>query len=173
MGMFIPPGITGFNPASPGAIGGTTPDTGQFTRVGLGGVTPRTGYSAVLGSNVLPRAQIVTASGSTYSCDIRAATRFMLSAAIAGNTTLEFTNVADLQVGSGFAEYVEVEIDFRYTSGVITISAAGFTTVWDGNTAATPTAGEIETLIVRITPAVAGTPFSTAVVYVAPMRGRT
>jgi hypothetical protein len=161
------------NLSAPGAIGGTTPSTGQFTGVGLGGVAPRTGYAAVLGSNVLPRAQIVTVSGSTYTCDIRAANRFMLAAAIAGNTTIAFTNVADLAVAGGFAEYVEVEVDFRYTSGVITISAAGFTTTWDGNTAATPTAGEIETLIVRITPAVTGTPFTTPTVYVAPMRGRT
>jgi hypothetical protein len=162
-----------FNPAAPGAIGGTTPDTGQFTSVGLGGVAPRTGYAAVLGSNVLPRAQIVTVAGSTYTCDIRVANRFMLAAAIAGNTTITFSNVADLAVTSTFAEYVEVEVDFRYTSGIITISAAGFTTTWDGNSAATPTAGEIETLIVRITPAIASTPFSTATVYVAPMRGRT
>lgn len=145
----------------------------RFIGLGLGGATPRAGYSAVLGSGVLPRAQIVTAAGSTYSCDIRAATRFMLAAAVAGNVTIEFTNVGDLQVSGGFAEYVEVEVDFRYTSGVITISAAGFTIAWDGNTAATPTAGEIETLIVRITPAIPGTPFTTATVYVAPMRGRT
>jgi hypothetical protein len=161
-----------FNPAVPGAIGETTPSTGRFTSVGLGGVAPRTGYAAVLGSNVLPRAQIVTVSGSTYTCDIRAASRFILAAAIVGNTTIAFSNVADLAVAGGFAEYVEVEVDFRYTSGVITISAAGFTTTWDGNTAATPTAGEIETLIIRITPAIAGTPFSIATVYVAPMAGR-
>jgi hypothetical protein len=162
-----------FNPAAPGAIGGTTPDTGQFTSVGLGGVAPRTGYAAVLGSNVLPRAQVVTVAGSTYTCDIRAANRFMLAAAIAGNTTIAFSNVADLAVTSTFAEYVEVEVDFRYTSGIITISAAGFTTTWDGNTAATPTAGEFEKLIVQITPAVSGTPFTTPTVYVAPMRGNT
>ena len=124
-------------------------------------------------SSPRPRAQVVTAVGSTYTCDIRAANRFMLGAAIAGNTTIAFSNVADLAVAGGFAEYVEVEVDFRYTSGVVTISAAGFTTTWDGNTAATPTAGEIETLIVRITPAIASTPFSTATIYVAPMRGRT
>jgi hypothetical protein len=124
-------------------------------------------------SSQRPRAQVVTAVGSTYTCDIRAANRFMLGAAIAGNTTIAFSNVADLAVAGGFAEYVEVEVDFSYTSGVITISASGFTTTWDGNTAATPTAGEIETLIVRITPAVTGTPFSTATVYVAPMRGTT
>ena len=154
------------------AIGSTTPNTGRFTSVGLGGVASRAGYAAVLGSNVLPRAQIVTVAGSTYTCDIRAANRFMLAAAIAGNTTIAFSNVADLAVTSTFVEYVEVEVDFRYTSGVITISAAGFTTTWDGNTAATPTAGEIEKLIIQITPAVASTPFSTATVYVAPMRGR-
>jgi hypothetical protein len=159
--------------AAPGAIGGTTPSTGQFTGVGLGGLAPRAGYSAVLGSNVLPRAQIVTVSGSTYTCDIRAANRFMLAAAIAGNTTIAFSNVADLAVAGGFAEYVEVQVDFRYTSGVITISAAGFTTTWDGNAAATPTAGEFEKLIVQITPAVTGTPFTTPTVYVAPMRGNT
>ena len=162
-----------FNPAVPGAIGGTTPNTGRFTSVGLGGVASRTGYAAVLGSNVLPRAQIVTVVDSTYTCDIRAANRFMLAAAIAGNTTIAFSNVADLAVTSTFAEYVEVEVDFRYTSGVITISAAGFTTKWDGNTAATPTAGEFEKLIVQITPAVTGTPFTTPTVYVAPMRGNT
>jgi hypothetical protein len=97
----------------------------------------------------------------------------MLAAAIAGNTTIAFSNVADLTVTSTFAEYVEVEVDFRYTSGIITISAAGFTTTWDGNTAATPTAGEFEKLIVQITPAVSGTPFTTPTVYVAPMRGNT
>ena len=162
-----------FDPAAPGAIGSTTPNTGRFTSVGLGGVASRAGYAAVLGSNVLPRAQIVTVAGSTYTCDIRAANRFMLAAAIAGNTTIAFSNVADLAVTSTFAEYVEVEVDFRYTSGVITISAAGFTTTWDGNTAATPTAGEFEKLIVQITPAVTGTPFTTPTVYVAPMRGNT
>jgi hypothetical protein len=161
------------NKANTGAIGESFPSTGRFTSVGLGGVAPRTGYAAVLGSNVLSRARIVTVSGSTYTCDIRVANRFMLAAAIAGNTTIAFSNVADLAVTSTFAEYVEVEVDFRYTSGIITISAAGFTTTWDGNSAATPTAGEIETLIVRITPAIASTPFSTATVYVAPMRGRT
>jgi hypothetical protein len=97
----------------------------------------------------------------------------MLAAAIAGNTTIAFSNVADLAVTSTTAEYVEVEVDFRYTSGIITISAAGFTTTWDGNSAATPTAGEFEKLIVQITPAVAGTPFTTPTVYVAPMRGNT
>jgi hypothetical protein len=97
----------------------------------------------------------------------------MLGAAIAGNTTIAFSNVADLAVTSTTAEYVEVEVDFFYTSGIITISAAGFTTKWDGNTAATLTASEFETLVVRITPAVAGTPFTTPTVYVAPMRGTT
>ncbi len=159
--------------AAPGAIGETTPSTGRFTSVGLGGVAPRTGYAAVLGSNVLPRAQIVTAVGSTYTCDIRAANRFMLAAAIAENTTIAFSNVADLAVAGGFAEYVEVEVDFFYTSGIITISAAGFTTKWDGNTAAKLTDSEFEALVVRITPAVTGTPFTTSTVYVAPMRGTT
>lgn len=157
---------------APGAIGGTTPDTGQFTGIGIGGVAPRTGYAAALGSGVFSRAQVVTVAGSTYSCDIRTGTRFILAAAIAGNTTIQFTNVADLTTGTGFAEYVEVEVDFRYTSGVITVSAAGFTTVWDGNAALVPTAGEIETLVVRITPAISGTPLNTATLYVASMRGR-
>ena len=159
-----------------GAIPGSVVDgaTGAVQLTGLGaGVPPKPNYSIALGSGVLPRAQVVTAVGSTYTCDIRAASRFMLAAAIAGNTTIAFSNVADLAVAGGFVEYVEVEVDFSYTSGVITISASGFTTTWDGNTAATPTAGEIETLIVRITPAVTGTPFSTATVYVAPMRGTT
>jgi hypothetical protein len=95
----------------------------------------------------------------------------MLAAAITGNTTIAFSNVADLVTTSTTAEYVEVEVNFLYTSGVITISAAGFTTKWDGNGAATPTAGEFEKLIVQITPAVAGTPFTTPTLYVAPMRG--
>ena len=145
----------------------------RFLGLGLGGAAARTGYSAVLGSGVLPRAQIVTAAGSTYSCDIRAANRFMLAAAVAGNITIDFTNVADLQVSSGFVDYAEFQIDFQYTSGVITISAGGFTTKWDGNTAAAPTAGEFEQLIIQITPAIAGTPFTTPTVKVAPMRGNT
>lgn len=157
---------------APGAIGGTTPSTGRFTEVGLG-VPPRTGYAAALGSNVLSRAQIVTVVGSTYTCDIRAANRFILSPAITGNVTIEFSNFSDLVATSGFVEYVEVEIDFRYTSGVITILAPGFATKWDGNTAAVPTAGEYEKLIVQITPAAMGTPFTTPTVYVAPMRGNT
>ena len=153
------------------ALALSSADSPQFTGVGLG-IPSRAGYAAAVGSGVFSRAQIVTAAGSTYSCDIRAGTRFILSAAIAGNTTIQFTNVADLATGSGFAEYVELEVDFRYTSGIITVSAAGFTTVWDGNAALAPTAGEIETLVVRITPAVSGTPFNTAVVYAAPMKGR-
>jgi hypothetical protein len=159
-----------------GAIPGSVVDgaTGAVQLAGLGaGVSPKPGYSVALGSGVLPRAQVIAVVGSTYTCDIRAASRFLLSAAIAGNTTIAFSNVADLAVTSTTAEYVEVEVDFFYTSGIITISAAGFTTKWDGNTAATLTASEFETLVVRITPAVTGTPFSTATVYVAPMRGRT
>lgn len=154
------------------ALALSSADSPQFTGVGLG-VPPRTGYAAAVGSGVFSRAQIVTAAGSTYTCDIRAANRFILSAAIAGNTTIQFTNAADLTTGASFAEYVELEVDFRYTSGIITVSATGFTTVWDGNAALAPTAGEIETLVVRITPAVSGTPFNTATLYVAPMRGRT
>jgi hypothetical protein len=95
----------------------------------------------------------------------------MLAAAITGNTTISFSNVADLVATSTTAEYVEVEVDFLYTSGVITISAAGFTTKWDGNLAAALTAGEIETLIIRITPAVTGTPFTTPTLYVVSMEG--
>lgn len=153
------------------ALGLSSTDSLQLASIGLG-VAPRTGYAAALGSGVFSRAQIVTAVGSTYSCDIRAGSRFILSAAIAGNTTIQFTNVADLVTGTGFAEYVELEVDFRYTSGIITVSASGFTTVWDGGNALSPTSGEIETLIVRITPAVTGTPLNTATLYVAPMRGR-
>jgi hypothetical protein len=159
-----------------GAIPGSVVNgaTGAVQLAGLGaGVPPKPGYSIAMGSGVLPRAQVVTAVGSTYTCDIRAANRFMLGAAIAGNTTIAFFNVADLAVAGGFAEYVEVEVDFFYTSGIITISAAGFTTKWDGNTAATLTASEFETLVVRITPAVTGTPFTTPTVCVAPMRGTT
>ena len=154
------------------ALALSSADYPQFTGVGLG-IASRTGYAAAVGSGVFSRAQIVTAVGSTYSCDIRTGTRFILSAAIAGNTTIQFTNVADLTTGAGFAEYVELEVDFSYTSGIVTVSAADFTTVWDGNAALVPTAGEIETLVVRITPAVSGTPLSTATLYVAPMRGRT
>lgn len=120
-----------------------------------------------------PQALVVTASGSTYTCDIRLTNRFILAAAINGNTTIEFANLGDLQVALPWVDYVEFEVDFRYTSGIITLTGAGFATTWDGNTAATPTAGEIETLIVRITPAVSGTPLNTATVYIAPMRGRT
>lgn len=159
-----------------GAIPGSVVDgaTGAVQLTGLGaGVPPKPNYSIALGSGVLPRAQVVTAVGSTYTCDIRAANRFMLAASIAGNTTIAFSNVADLAVAGGFVEYVEVEVDFSYTSGVITISASGFTTTWDGNTAATLTASEFEKLVVQITPAVTGTPFTTPTVYVAPMRGRT
>ena len=153
------------------AVDGTS---GRVQLAGIGaGVAPRAGFAVVLGSNVLPRAQVVTISGSTYTCDIRAANRFMLAGDIAGNTTIAFSNVADLVATKTTAEYVEVEVDFHYIVGVITISAAGFTTKWDGNVAATPTAGEFEKLIVQITPAVAGTPFTTPTAYVAPMRGNT
>lgn len=96
----------------------------------------------------------------------------MLAAAINGATTIELTNIADLTVSGFVVDYVEVEIDFRWTSGIVTVAASGFSVIYDGNTAATLTAGEIETFICRITPAVAGTPYSTATVYVAPMRGR-
>lgn len=153
------------------ALALSSADLPQFTGVGLG-IPSRAGYAAAVGSGVFSRAQIVTAVGSTYSCDIRAGTRFILSDAIAGNTTIQFTNVADLTTGAGFAEYVELRVDFRYTSGIVTVSAAGFTTVWDGNAALVPTAGEIETLVVSITPAVAGTPLNTATLYVTPMKGR-
>lgn len=162
-----------FDPAAPGAIGGTTPSTGQFTALGLGGVAPRTGYSAALGSAIVSRAAVVTAVAGTYTIDIRAASRFFLAAAIAGDTTIEFINLADLVVSGGVVPFVELQIDFLYTSGIIALTGAGYTLKWDGNTAAIPTAGEREQLVVQITPAIAGTPFTTPTIKVAAMRGNT
>ena len=154
------------------ALALSSADSPQFTGVGLG-IASRAGYAATLGAGVIPRGAVVTAVGSTYTCDIRTASRFLLGAAIAGNTTIEFINLGDLVVSGGIVPYIEFQLDFLYTSGVITITGAGFTTKWDGNAAITPDAGEFEQLIIQITPAITGTPFTTPTVKVAAMRGNT
>lgn len=94
-----------FNPASPGAIGGTTPAPGTFSVV----------YS--------PRATL-TASGSTYTLDAAAANEFVAGATVAGNITVTATNLASVPTNAVWRAVFR----FAYSSGAITFSApAGFT----------------------------------------------
>lgn len=110
----------------------------------------------------------VTAASGTYSLDVTAANEFVTAAAINGAITIALQNHSLIPVG-----YVwRGVLAFTYTSGTITwFPASGGTTFnvkWDGGSAITPTAGEVETVVITVV----GVSGSVVTVEVAPLKGR-
>jgi hypothetical protein len=95
-----------FNPAIPGAIGGTTASTASFTRLGS-------------------KRQVVTATGSplTITLDASAVNEFVASTSIAANTTISITGLGTIPSD----EVIRYVFAFTWASGAITLSASGYT----------------------------------------------
>ena len=92
--------------------------------------------------------QSVTISGSTYTLDVQAANEFVTAAAINGATTIDLSNLNTIPSG-----YVwRGVLSFEYTSGTVTWFGgnAGYTVMWDGGSAPTLTASEVETVIITV-----------------------
>ena len=101
-----------------------------------------------LASNTMQIRRTVTAVSSVYTLDVLSANEFVTAAAIAGATTINLSNLANIPSG-----YIwRGVLSFAYTSGTITWFSgnSGYTVKWDGGTAITPTASERETVIIAV-----------------------
>ena len=107
--------------------------------------------------------QTVTAASGTYALDVTAANEFVTAAAIAGTTTINLSNLASIPTN-----YVwRGVLSFSYTSGTINWFAgnSGYSVRWDGGSAITPTASEVEKVVIEV---VGGS----TVIEVAALKGR-
>ena len=95
-----------FNPAAPGAIGGTTADAATFTRLGS-------------------KRQVVTATGSplTITLDASAVNEFVAAASVTANTIISITGLGTIPPD----EVIRYVFAFTWASGAITLSASGYT----------------------------------------------
>ncbi len=152
---------SGLIPAS--ILPSTDTTTPQYAGLGLG--TPAVaGWRLTMNGAACRLRSSVTAASNVYTLDVQAANEFVTSAAINAATTVNLSNLNTIPTG-----YVwEGVFRFQYTSGTITWFSgnSGYTVRWDANTAIVPTAGEVETVIVRV---VGGS----TVIDVAAMVGRT
>jgi hypothetical protein len=105
----------------------------------------------------------IAAVAGTYTIDVARANEFRCAAAINGATTINLSNLTSIPPNTLWRGV----LSFTYTSGTITWFAgnAGFTVKWDGGSALTPTAGEVETVVITV---VGGT----NTIEVAALRGR-
>ena len=119
----------------------------QFGSIGIG-VAPQSGVAAAIAGSTMTNRPTLTAAAGVYTLDVTAANEFITGAAIAGATTVNLSNLASIPSG-----YVWRGVfSFSYTSGTITWFSgnAGYTVKWDGNSAITPTAGEVETVVISV-----------------------
>ena len=92
--------------------------------------------------------QTVTAASGTYTLDVTAANEFVTAAAIAAATTINLSNLASIPTG-----YVwRGVLSFRYTSSTISwfTGNTGYTVRWDGGSQITPTASEVEKVVIEV-----------------------
>lgn len=147
---------------TPADAGLGTTATPQFAGLGLGTAAVLGWELTVNGGNCSVRST-VTASSNTYTLDVQAANEFVTAAAINGATTINLSNLANIPSG-----YVwRGVLTFSYTSGTITWFSGntGYTVKWDGGTAMTPTAGEVETVVITVVG-------SSSTIEIAPLKGR-
>lgn len=140
---------------------GTT-STPQFAALGLG-TAAVAGWELTVDGGICQRRQSVTAVSSVYTLDVRTANEFVTAAAINGATTINLSNLNTIPAG-----YVwRGVLTFSYTSGTVTWFGGntGFTVKWDGGSAPTLTASEVETVIITV---VGGG----STIEVAPLKGR-
>jgi hypothetical protein len=140
----------------------TSSSTPQFTGLGLGTAAVSGWRLAANGGMVQNRASL-TASSGTYTLDVTAANEFVTGAAIAGATTINLSNLANIPSG-----YIwRGVLSFAYTSGTISwfTGNSGYTVKWDGGTAMTLTASDVEKVVIEV---VGGT----TTIEIAPLKGR-
>jgi hypothetical protein len=117
----------------------------------------------VTNGGVVQNRSSLTVSSGTYTVDVTAANEFVTGAAIAGATTINLSNLASIPSG-----YVwRGVLTFSYTSGTISwfTGNAGYTVKWDGGTAMTPTANDVEKVVIEVVGG--GT-----TIEIAPLKGR-
>jgi hypothetical protein len=140
------------NAGSPaGAAGLTFDSSGNINR------------AAFSGSMLQVRSAITAVSG-TYTLDVQSTNEFVTGAAINGATTINLSNLSSLPAGYTWRGVLA----FSYTSGTISWFTGNptYTVKWDGNSAITPTAGEVEKVVIEV---VGGA----TIIEIAPLKGRT
>jgi len=92
--------------------------------------------------------QSVTISGTTYTLDVTTANEFVTAAAIAGNVTVNLSGLSSIPANSLWRGVLR----FAYTSGTISwfTGNSGYTVKWDGGSALTPTASEVECVVIEV-----------------------
>jgi hypothetical protein len=125
-----------------------TSGTPQFAALGLG-VAPAPGFELTLGGSTIQLVSTVTAASGVYTLDVTAANEFVTAAAIAGATTINLSNLTSLPAGYRWRGV----LSFAYTSGVVSwfTGNTGYTVKWDGGTAPTLTASDLETVVITVT----------------------
>lgn len=111
------------------------------------GPTDFQGQVSIVGAAFTLRSS-VAASNNVYTLDVTTANEFITAAAIAANTTINLSNLASIPSGYLWRGV----LTFSYTSGTITWFSAntGFTVKWDGGSAMTPTASDVETVVITV-----------------------
>ena len=128
-------------------LGLGTTSTPQFGGLGLG-VALASGWDLQANGGVLQNRSTITISGSTYTLDVQSANEFVTGAAIAGATTINLSNIASIPNG-----YVwRGVLSFSYTGGTVSwfTGNTGYTVKWDGGTAPTLTASDLETVVITV-----------------------
>ena len=136
-----------FRALTAGDVSLGTASTPQFAALGLG-VAPASGFELTLGGSTIQLVSTVTASGGVYTLDVTAANEFVTAAAIAGATTINLSSLTSLPAGYRWRGV----LSFAYTSGTVSWFAGntGYTVKWDGDTAPTLTASDVETVVITV-----------------------
>ena len=123
------------NGAAAGAAGLTIDANGCVSNIQLSG-------------SAVERRSSITAASGVYSVDVQSANNFVTSAAINGATTINLSNLASIPTGYLWRGV----LSFTYTSGVVSwfTGNAGYTVKWDGGSAPTLTANEVETVVISV-----------------------
>jgi hypothetical protein len=137
--------------AATGVISYTASGSGsssQLAALGLN-VAPASGFELTLGGSTIQLVSTVTAASGVYTLDVTAANEFVTAAAIAGATTINLSSLTSLPAGYRWRGVLSL----AYTSGVVSwfTGNTGYTVKWDGGTAPTLTASDLETVVITVT----------------------
>lgn len=152
-----------FRALTAGDVSLGTASTPQFAGLGLG-TAAVSGWRLTKAGGVIENRASLTASSGTYTVDVTAANEFVTGAAIAGATTINLSNIASIPSGYAWRGV----LSFSYTSGTVSwfTGNTGYTVKWDGGTAPTLTASDVETVVITVVGG--GT-----TIEVAPLKGRS
>lgn len=143
--------LTSQGPSSPPTwetpAGGSVSGNVQLDSLGIG-VAPISGVELALNGSTFAVRSSVTAVSSVYTLDIRAANEFVTDAAIAGNVTINLSNLNVLPSGYTWRGVLR----FAYTSGTVSwfTGNSGYTVKWDGGTAVTLNGGQTEAVVIDV-----------------------